>query len=187
MSSDLFICNISYLLYIKNEIKGKLNVPLVDDSFLFLNLLLLICTLDDDDIKGSNYLCKLGDDDLMKSRVAIDFRVTLAVYISEYIVTKMSLVEGKLVRLMLVFLICFVFMDTTSAGCCRKFKEKYCKDCTKGTPCCGHDKCNIFCCGCRCRTEPSGKDCFVRQGACKCYKAKENVAHHWLLPTCLLM
>ncbi|XP_063420952.1 uncharacterized protein LOC134706173 [Mytilus trossulus] len=63
-------------------------------------------------------------------------------------------------------------MDTTYGACCRKFKEKYCRDCTKGTPCCGHNKCNIFCCGCRCRREPSGKDCVVNQGACECYKEK---------------
>lgn len=84
----------------------------------------------------------------------------------------MSFFNGKLPRFVLVVLICFVVMDTTYGACCRKFKEKYCKDCTKGTPCCGHNKCNIFCCGCRCRREPIGKDCVVNQGACECYKEK---------------
>ncbi|CAC5414824.1 unnamed protein product [Mytilus coruscus] len=59
---------------------------------------------------------------------------------------KMSL----LLRLTLLFVICSVIMETANGACCRRRRGR-CGDCTKPTPCCGYRKCNIFCCGCKCR------------------------------------
>lgn len=43
------------------------------------------------------------------------------------------------------------------ADCCKADDCGHCDDGTKGTPCCGYGKCNIFCCNCDggCRKEDS--------------------------------
>ncbi|CAG2196617.1 unnamed protein product [Mytilus edulis] len=89
----------------------------------------------------------------------------------------MSLLERKLLQLALLVVIWSVVMKTVSGDCCRKPFRDHCRDCTPGTPCCGIKKCNIFCCGCKCRTEPRGKHCFERGTGCRCYNAKRKRRH----------
>lgn len=73
-----------------------------------------------------------------------------------------------------MFVIWSVVMETTSSACCRKPFNKHCWDCTPGTPCCGYRSCNIFCCGCDCRKEPSGKVCFERDNRCRCVNSRRK-------------
>lgn len=88
----------------------------------------------------------------------------------------MSLLEGKLLQLTLLFIILSVVIETANGECCRrpKYFKTHCKDCASATPCCGLKSCNIFCCGCTCRKEPSGKHCCEREGKCRCFNAKRK-------------
>lgn len=58
-----------------------------------------------------------------------------------------------------------------SADCCGAICGGLCKDCTKSTPCCGHGKCNIFCCNC---------DGGCREGRCaQLESTAESTAIEW--------
>ncbi|VDI05372.1 Hypothetical predicted protein [Mytilus galloprovincialis] len=67
-------------------------------------------------------------------------------------------------------------MDMTYGACCNPPNGRYCADCTVSTPRCGYHSCNIFGCGCTCRTEPYDKICFDHRGRCLCidYKRKRR-------------
>ncbi|KAM8717962.1 hypothetical protein ACLKA7_004635 [Drosophila subpalustris] len=54
--------------------------------------------------------------------------------------------------LLLQLLVLLMQSWETKGDCCTpSFENNWCDDGTKGTPCCGYDRCNIFCCNCRCR------------------------------------
>ncbi|KAL7740747.1 hypothetical protein ACLKA6_012364 [Drosophila palustris] len=56
-------------------------------------------------------------------------------------------------RILLLLQLLVLLMQSleTKGECCSGFKV--CADNTWGNPCCGYNRCNIFCCNCRCRVE----------------------------------
>nr|AET85055.1 mytimycin precursor [Mytilus edulis]AET85056.1 mytimycin precursor [Mytilus edulis] len=77
-------------------------------------------------------------------------------------------------RMTLLFVICCVVIGMANADCCHRPYYYHCWDCTAATPYCGYRPCNIFGCGCTCRTEPHGKSCYERGDRCRCYSDKRR-------------
>ncbi|KAL7741412.1 hypothetical protein ACLKA6_000740 [Drosophila palustris] len=57
-----------------------------------------------------------------------------------------------LILLLVQLLLILMQLWEVKGDCCVPLYGAICDDDTFGTPCCGYESCNIFCCNCRCRT-----------------------------------
>lgn len=78
------------------------------------------------------------------------------------------------------------------AKCCRSSHLHKCDDGTDATPCCGTQKCNLFCCGCKggkCRARGTSKLLLERDSADEAFALADSAGNGNLtinrkLPSC---